>query len=224
MTELVASDRAPQLLVARGVVIPDDAAIGANVVVRAEVELGRGVVIEDGVTLGKVPTLGVGSASPTAVLAPTRIGDGAIIGSHAVVNVGADIGARAFVGDHVLVREGARMGEGSAVGHACTVALGAIFGARSRAQSFCSIGVGVVVEEDCFLGPAVITLSGVSMSDRPGGPCVLRRGSRIGSGSQILPGVEVGERAVVGSGSVVTRDVPPGVTVAGVPARPLSRG
>ena len=49
------------------------------------------------------------------------------------------------------------------------------------------------------------------------------RGAFIGIGSIILPGVEVGEDAVVAAGSVVTRSVPPGITVAGVPARPIQR-
>jgi maltose O-acetyltransferase len=66
-----------------------------------------------------------------------------------------------------------------------------------------------------------VILSGMSMSERDGGPARIGSGCRIGSGTQILPLVRVGDRAVVGSGSVVTRDVPAGVTGAGVPARPL---
>jgi UDP-2-acetamido-3-amino-2,3-dideoxy-glucuronate N-acetyltransferase len=52
-------------------------------------------------------------------------------------------------------------------------------------------------------------------------PTVVRRGASIGSGSTILCGVEIGERAIVGAGSVVTRNVPPGAIVVGNPARML---
>ena len=54
-------------------------------------------------------------------------------------------------------------------------------------------------------------------------PVVLRRGCYLGAGCMILPGVTVGERAVVAAGAVVTHDVPPGTLVAGVPARVLRR-
>jgi len=57
------------------------------------------------------------------------------------------------------------------------------------------------------------------MGSRPSGPPVLRSGARIGSGSMLLPGIEVGERAVIGAGSVVVHDVAAGATVRGVPAR-----
>jgi acetyltransferase-like isoleucine patch superfamily enzyme len=218
---LVASERAPGLYVAPDVVIPDDAVIGAHVVIRAGVVLGPGVVIEDAVTLGKVPTLGSGSASPRQATGRTRIGDGAIIGSHTVVNAGADIGAGAFVGDHVLVRERAWLGPATAVGHGSTVSRDVRIGDRTRMQSSCGIGPGTVIEEDCLFGPLVAILSRATVDDPAGGVCVVRRGSRIGSGAQLLAGVEIGEHAVVGAGAVVNRDVPPGVTVAGVPARPL---
>jgi len=52
-------------------------------------------------------------------------------------------------------------------------------------------------------------------------PVVLKRGCYLGAGCLVLPGVTVGERAVVGAGAVVTRDVPPGKVVVGVPARPV---
>jgi acetyltransferase-like isoleucine patch superfamily enzyme len=51
----------------------------------------------------------------------------------------------------------------------------------------------------------------------------VRAGASIGSGAVILGGVTIGERAVVGAGAVVTHDVPPDTTVAGLPARPLER-
>ena len=94
MTELVPSDRAPQLLVAPDVVIPDDAVIGANVVIRAGVELGRGVVHRGRRHAGQGADprgrVGEPAGRPRG---PTRIGDGTVIGSHTVVSAGADIGA-----------------------------------------------------------------------------------------------------------------------------------
>jgi acetyltransferase-like isoleucine patch superfamily enzyme len=55
-------------------------------------------------------------------------------------------------------------------------------------------------------------------------PTYVRRGASIGSGATILCGVTIGEEAMIGAGAVVTRDVGPGETVVGVPARVLLRG
>jgi acetyltransferase-like isoleucine patch superfamily enzyme len=52
---------------------------------------------------------------------------------------------------------------------------------------------------------------------------VVRRGASIGTGAVVLGGIEIGARAIIGAGAVVTRDVPPGATVAGNPARILRR-
>ena len=54
-------------------------------------------------------------------------------------------------------------------------------------------------------------------------PTLVKRGASIGSNTTILCGVTIGENAIVGAGSVVTQDVPPSTTVAGVPARVLRR-
>ena len=139
MNLLVASDRAPGLFVAPDVVIPDDAVIGANVLLRAGLVLGREVVIEDFALLGKVPAIGGGSASPQAREMPTYVGDGAIICSHSVINAGAAIGERAYVGDHCLVREGARLGTDSSVGRLGPVGRDVVVGDRVRMQGYCGL-------------------------------------------------------------------------------------
>jgi acetyltransferase-like isoleucine patch superfamily enzyme len=80
---------------------------------------------------------------------------------------------------------------------------------------------GSAAEDDVFIGPSVS-----SMNDNSAGRLrpelsgvTLRRGCRIGGSVALLPGVEIGEDALVGAGSVVTRDVPPNAIVMGVPAR-----
>ncbi len=219
MSDLLASDRAPYLLVADDVVIAADVEIGAHVVLHAGVELREGCRVDDGAVLGRSPRMSGGSGSPPASVTATIVGEGAVVGCHTVVNVGAVLGRRSWVGDHCLVREGSRLGEDSSIGHACTIGRDCVVGDRVRMQGYVGLASGVVVEDDCFFGAQVVVNAGLTMGSRPSGPPVLRRGARIGSGALVLPGAEVGAHAVVGAGAVVVRDVPPGTTVRGVPAR-----
>jgi acetyltransferase-like isoleucine patch superfamily enzyme len=222
---LRASDRAPGLWVADDAEVHDDATIGANVVIRAGARIAAGCVIQDGAVIGKAPALGRHSraARPTGP-ALTVVDAGAVVGCHAVVVAGAHVGPGAVVADHVLVRERARLEEAAVVGHAGTVGVRVVVGARSKLMSFATLPPGTLIEEDVFIGPAFIVTDDPTMGRHEGQPGVvrpptLRRRCRIAASVTLLPGVEIGEDAVVGAGSLVTRDVPPGVTVVGTPAR-----
>jgi len=217
------SDRAPNLWVAEGVQLPDSGAIGVNVVIHAGVVLGEECHLEDGAVLGKVARPNRGSQSPTPQALRTTIGAGATVGAYAVVNAGASIGDDVFLGDHMLVRELAVVGDGTSLGHASTVGRSAVLGRNVRAMGYTGISTDCVLEDDVFLGGYVILNAGLMMRDDGesyvSNPVRLRRRCRIGSGVQLLPGVEVGEGAVVGAASLVTRDVPPGARVKGSPAQ-----
>ncbi len=214
------SDRAPFLLLGSDVVLPDDVEIGAHVVIHTGVQLSAGCHLDDGAVVGRLPRLGVRSGSPVAQPASTLIGAGSSIGCYTVVNAGARIGARAYIGDHSLVREGAVLGEDCSVGHACTIGRDCLLGDRVRMQGYVGLASGVIVEDDCFFGAGIVVSAGLPLNGRDSpGPPVLHRGASVGSGAQLLPGVEIGRGAVVGAGSVVTKDVPAGVTVRGNPAR-----
>jgi acetyltransferase-like isoleucine patch superfamily enzyme len=217
------SDRAPNLWVADGVQVPDSADLGVNVVIHAGVVLGEECRLEDGAVLGKVARPNRGSQSPVPEALPTAIGAGAVVGAYAVVNAGARVGEDVFLGDHMLVREQAVVGDGTSLGHASTVGRSAVLGRNVRAMGYTGISTDCILEDDVFMGGYVILNAGLMMREADetyvSNPVRLRRGCRIGSAVQLLPGVEVGEGAVVGAGSLVTRDVPPGARVKGTPAR-----
>ena len=80
-----------------------------------------------------------------------------------------------------------------------------------------------VLEEGCWIGPNVVLTNAKyplspGVKDQLAGP-VIRKGAKIGANATLLPGVVIGENALVGAGSVVVRDVPPGAVVVGNPAR-----
>jgi UDP-2-acetamido-3-amino-2,3-dideoxy-glucuronate N-acetyltransferase len=173
-----------------------------------------------------------GAALQPSPLAPgLLLGDGVeidrdvLIGGHVVIHAGVEIGAGARIGDHAQVRDGAKIGSGATVGSLTSVDPGVRIGARASVQARCYLAAGTVVEDDVFVGPGV-TLTNDNTMDRhpPEAPlegALLRRACRIGGGSVICPGVEVGEEAFVAAGAVVTADVAPRAVVMGVPARQI---
>jgi UDP-2-acetamido-3-amino-2,3-dideoxy-glucuronate N-acetyltransferase len=124
-----------------------------------------------------------------------RIGDGTKIGTFVEIQRGAVVGARCKIQSHTFICDGVRIGDQVFVGH------GVMFINDKRPRATAE-GGGLQTEDDWTLLPTTIE-DGVS----------------IGSGAVVLGGVRVGAGALVGAGAVVTRDVPPGATVAGVPAR-----
>jgi len=126
---------------------------------------------------------------------------------------------------------GCEIGDDVRIGTFVEIQKGARIGNRCKVSSHSFVCEGVVLEDEVFVGhnvtfindryPRATNGSGQLQTDADWQciPTRVKRGASIGSGSTLLCGITVGERAVVGAGSVVTKDVPPGAVVAGNPAR-----
>jgi acetyltransferase-like isoleucine patch superfamily enzyme len=130
---------------------------------------------------------------------------------------------------------GCHVGAGTKIGAFVEIQKGAAIGRRCKISSHSFLCEGVTIEDDVFVGHGVMfindpypraTVDGrlQTEADWKVVPTRVCRGASIGSGAAILCGITIGERALVGAGAVVTRDVPADTTVAGVPARQLARG
>ena len=156
------------------------------------------------------------SSEPAAlqVIAPdVRLGRNVRI--HAFVNLyGCEIGDETRIGPFVEVQKGAKIGE------------------RCKISSHTFICEGVTIESEVFVGhgvafindryPRATNSAGYLKTDADWNcqTTLVKRGASIGSGATLLGGITIGENAIVGAGSVVTRDVPPNTTVTGNPAKP----
>jgi len=128
---------------------------------------------------------------------------------------------------------GCKVGDETKIGAFVEIQKNATIGARCKISSHTFICEGVTIEDEVFVGHGVMfindrlpraTVAGgglQSEKDWKVVPTRVCRGASIGSGAAILCGITIGERALVGAGAVVTKDVAPDTTVAGVPARML---
>jgi acetyltransferase-like isoleucine patch superfamily enzyme len=125
------------------------------------------------------------------------IGDETKIGAFVEIQKNASVGRRCKISSHTFICEGVTI------------------------EDFAFIGHGVVFINDSY--PRATTPSGQlqTAADWKVEPTLVQRGASIGSGSTILSNLVIGEHAIIGAGSVVTRDVPPHAIVAGNPARVL---
>jgi sugar O-acyltransferase (sialic acid O-acetyltransferase NeuD family) len=109
------------------------------------------------------------------------------------------------------------LSERTLVGHGTVVMPNCVVNANTRIGEDAILNTGCIVEHDCEIGVNAHLSPGVRLAG------AVRVGAQVhvGIGAIVLPGIAIGEGAVVGAGAVVHRDVSPGTTVAGVPARPL---
>jgi acetyltransferase-like isoleucine patch superfamily enzyme len=200
--------------------IAEDVEIGANVILLDDVVIEAGARVDHGAVLGRTERVNRSSRSPQPAAGRTLIGEGAVVCPYGLVAAGVQMGPHSMLGDFALVNAGARFGADVAVGSGSGIGRRTRLGDRTRIQNLVMMGPDVVIEEDCFLGPAVQILTGRKMtSDERAGSPILRRGCQIGAAAVVMPGVEIGEGAIVGAGAVVTADVGAGELVRGMPAR-----
>ena len=154
-----------------------------------------------------------------------------MIQSTAIVHPKAKIGEKVMIWHWVQIREDAEIGEGTIISKGVYIDFGVKIGRNVKIQNNVSVYHGVTIEDGVFVGPHVCftndkrprainpdgSLKGAS--DWQVSPILIRSGASLGANCTILPGVTVGRFAMVGSGAVVTRDVPDYAIVAGNPAR-----
>jgi acetyltransferase-like isoleucine patch superfamily enzyme len=189
--------------------------IAENVIIGPDAEL------EPPLVVGKAPR------GRSAGELPLRIGARATIRAFTTIYAGSVIGDDLQTGHGAQIREDNVLGDGVSIGTHAVLEYGNRIGDRVRIHTGCFLEQ-VTIEDDVFVGP------NVTFTDDPhpmrcphyhncAGGAVVRRLARIGANCTLLPGVEIGEDALVGAGSVVVSDVPPGTVVVGNPARVVKR-
>ena len=200
---------------------PATGAWPAGVQVAAGVEIGPNSDLQSPCIVGKAPR------GATEGELPLSIGSAATIRPFTTIYAGNVIGDRLQTGQGASIREDNVLGDDVSVGTNAVLEFGNRIGNRVRIHSGCFLEM-VTIEDDVFVGPNVVFTDDPHPMNCPrykeckGGP-VVRRLARIGANSTVLPGVEIGENALVGAGSVVVDDVPPGAVVAGSPARVIKQ-
>ena len=181
--------------------------VGKNVCFYGQVNLGEDSVVQDNVIIGNNDE------------AEVNIGRKALIRSGSVIYSGVKIGDNFQSGHNVLIRENTEIGDDVLIGTNSVVDGNCKIGNNISIQTNVYVTAYTIIEDDVFLGPCSVTTNDKYM--RAGvelkGP-IIKKGARIGGNSTLLPGITIGERAVVGAGAVVTKDVESEEVFIGIPS------
>lgn len=197
-----------------------------NVTIYGKSSIGKNAIIGDGVIIGH-PTANLmkiaassGSDIKGMDFKGARIGDNAVIRSNSIIYSDVEIGNNFRTGHNVMVREETRIGNDVLIGTNTIIDGRTSIGNNVSIQGNVYIPLNVVIEDHVFIGPcAVLTNDKYPIRTKSdlSGP-ILRKGASLGANSTILPGIEVGEGAMVAAGALVTKNVPPWKLAIGFPA------
>jgi acetyltransferase-like isoleucine patch superfamily enzyme len=172
------------------------------------------------VTVDGSVLLGYPSARCDAEL--LTIGDDAHLRSGTVVYAGTTVGRGLQTGHNVVIREQVRIGDDVSIWSNSVVDYGCVIGDRVKIHSNCYLAQYTELEDDVFLAPGVTIANDLYPGSRVSGDAMagplIREGAQIGVNVTLLPYITIGRGAIIGAGSVVTRDVPDGMIAYGNPA------
>ncbi|MDD1700024.1 MAG: N-acetyltransferase [Methanoregula sp.] len=179
--------------------------------------VGKGAQIFEPVTLGFPSRDNMGQTGFTG----TIIGKNAVIRSGSIIYCDVTIGDYFQSGHNVMIRERTTIGNRVAIGTSAVIEGNTIIGDEVSLQSMVYIPTDTVIGDNVFIGPNTVLTNDRYPPTRIGGlkGPQIRAGAAIGANATLLPGVCIGEGALVAAGAIVTRDVPAHMLAIGAPAK-----
>lgn len=218
-------DIAPACFIGPGAVIGDGCRIGYGAVVHAGSVVGNATAVGEYAVIGRDPYRSRASLfpEPRPDLSPASIGPECVIGTAATVYLGCDLWAGVVVADQATVREDVSVGTLTIVGRGVCIENEVKIGRNCKLETGSYVTAWTSIGDYVFLGPYAVTTNDNFLGRTEKRVAAMRGpriddGSRIGANATLLPGITLGRDCLVAAGSVVTRDVPPGKMVKGVPA------
>ena len=188
-----------------------------NKVINNNVKIGENSQIND------FCIIGVASRGKQNGEVETIIGSNSVIRSHTIIYAGNKIGNNFQTGHDVFLREDNEIGNNVSIGTKSVVEHHVKIEDNVRIHCQCFIPEFTILKKGCWIGPKVVFTNALYPKAKRTKEflkgVIVKDGAKIGANSTILPGVKIGANSLVGSGSVVTKDVPSGKVVVGNPAR-----
>ncbi len=218
--------------ISKTAVIHSGAYVSDSAIIHDYVVIYPGVVIEDEVEIfdhsvvGKIPkSAGSTKRKVDTEYKKTVIGRGSVLSVGCVIYTGTLIGKNVLLGDMASLREECVVGDNCVLARNVSVNYNTRIGSYTKIMDNTHITGNMIIEDHVFISTLVATTNDNAMGkggeydeEREKGPHI-KSGATIGAAANILPAVVIGNDAVVGAGSVVTKDVPDRKVVMGIPAR-----
>lgn len=180
---------------------------------RAEIIGGKNLIVEEGAVVGYIP-------ARTMKDTTLHLGENAVVRACSIIYGGSTIGGGLETGHGTVIREENVIGDNLKIWNNSTIDYGCRVGNNVRIHCNVYIAQFTVIEDDVFFAPGVMITNDLHpiCTACMKGPHI-KKGAKIGANAVLLPGITIGENALVAAGAVVVEDVPAESVAAGNPAK-----